>query len=220
LSAVLDEVRRVYAYVPGMFGIAKKDFEFQGHFVPKGYPIVGMFYSTTHDYSEWSEPFKFKPERYSKGEPSSGKDWAWVPQGARPGNHMCAGFDIVNYALKAIIIRMVRQGCTWFLPAQNFEQNLHLFNPEPYDGVKTHSFRCNMGTGSTWGNVDHNLRKNVNVALENAKNVITDKFGDVKDVLKQGIDTVDAKLGLHGAKDHDKGIKLGYRRKLMKLREM
>jgi cytochrome P450 len=94
-GAVVDEVRRLYPFVAGMFGRVIKPFTMHDRdgpvTVPENYTVVGNFYSTTHDPAEWSAPWTFDPDRHLTGrEPlKSARKWAWVPHGG--GHHICPG---------------------------------------------------------------------------------------------------------------------------------
>jgi cytochrome P450 len=152
--AVVDESRRVGHHVAAMLGRVVHPFNATlpptaagggaKHVqVPAGATVVGAFDETSHLPSEWSHPSAFDPERYSRGEPASGMDAAFMPHGPLRGRHVCPGIDFTTYTLLTVLAQAARHGCEWALPGGVApRQRLSLFNPEPAGGAATVGWRC------------------------------------------------------------------------------
>lgn len=139
---VADEVRRVYPVGPaGMYGVAKQSFTVQGRYVPKGWSVIGAFWSTDRDENEYSHPYEFLPERFAAHrEPRHGRWFGWAPHGS--GHHQCPGLDLTTYIMTTFLATLVRADCQWELAKQNLAVGMHHFNPSPKGGVQVRQFAC------------------------------------------------------------------------------
>ncbi|MEL4506221.1 cytochrome P450 [Luteococcus sp. H138] len=91
-TAVAEEVRRHFPFVPLLPAVARKDFVFQGEQVKQGQRILLDFYGTNHDENSWQRPHSFDPQRFLD-DPSHRESDHFIPQGggtAQTG-HRCPG---------------------------------------------------------------------------------------------------------------------------------
>ncbi|GAB2487586.1 fatty-acid peroxygenase [Luteococcus sediminum] len=91
-TAVAEEVRRHFPFVPLLPSVAKKDFVFEGEQVRKGQRVLLDFYGTNHDENSWDKPGSFDPQRFLD-DPSHRESDHFIPQGGKTAEtgHRCPG---------------------------------------------------------------------------------------------------------------------------------
>lgn len=105
---VMKESLRLLAPVPALPRMATRDFDFEGHTVPRG-TVVNIFMTYTHHMPEyWTEPERFDPERFA---PHRAEDrirrFVYVPFGG--GAHKCLGIHLAGVQVKAILWQLLRR---------------------------------------------------------------------------------------------------------------
>jgi len=143
----INEVRRYFPLLAGMFGTAKQSFQVDRYYVPKGSHLVGSFYTTLHDHSEYRRPQLFDPDRFIGGkQPRGGWQYGYVPHGgglsphAEGSTHRCVGEDLTKYTMKIMLVHLMKTS-SWVLPSQDLSYNMNLFLPEPYSKLIVKEFR-------------------------------------------------------------------------------
>jgi cytochrome P450 len=136
-AAVGREVRRSYPIAPGtFFGIAKKDLEFEGHTIKKGWGAMGAIWNTLQDGSTFQDPGKIDPERMSDGAFAKLPANAYVPQGGGPPDgHRCAGEALTDLVLPLFAAAFLRAH-TIELPTQDLTPGPGGLGPLPKDGLR------------------------------------------------------------------------------------
>jgi len=141
---VIHEVKRFYAgyAVPLSWGKVANPICHQGKLVPKGWGVIGSFYSVSHSPTMFSDPEKFDPERFSETRAEHKKHpHAFVPQGIIENvekTHGCAGYHYSNILLKVFLVHLLRgEKYSWsLLPKQKFERDPAAIPGVPIDGLK------------------------------------------------------------------------------------
>jgi len=137
LLQVVNEVKRVTAVVPVVFGKARRDFELDGRAVPAGWMVLWAILPSHVGQSLYTDPETFDPDRFS---PARAEDHrhqhAFAPQGAGPvSGHRCPGLDYATYLMEIFTVVLLRD-YTWQLPPQSFELLGSKTPPEPKDGLR------------------------------------------------------------------------------------
>jgi cytochrome P450 len=138
LSALVQEVKRVSPVVPAVFGMAKKEFVFEGQTIPKGRMLM-LGLRMSHEMSDvYASPEKFDPERMLAPRSEDTKHpHGFFPHG--PGkfmtSHHCAGTDYATMLTK-VFAAVLSRGYTYKLPPQNLEYRWNRLTPEPSDGLR------------------------------------------------------------------------------------
>lgn len=135
--AVGREVRRAYPVAPStFFGVAKKDLEYDGHAIKKGWGAVGAIWNTLQDGSTFQDPAKIDPERMSDASFEKLPANAYVPQGGGPPEgHRCAGEALTDLVMPLFAAAFAR-GYTVELPAQELAPGPGALGPLPKDGLR------------------------------------------------------------------------------------
>lgn len=135
--AVGREVRRVYPVAPStFFGVAKKDLEYDGHVIKKGWGAVGAIWNTLQDGSTFQDPAKLDPERMSDAAFAKLPANAYVPQGGGPPDgHRCAGEALTDLVMPLFAAAFAR-GYGIELPAQDLTPGAGALGPLPRDGLR------------------------------------------------------------------------------------
>lgn len=119
-TAVSEEVRRFYPFVPLLPAVAKVDLEFEGVSVRQGDRILIDILGTNHDEREWERPEVFDPERFL-GTGAAFSE-AFIPQGGGvvetghrcPGEAVTVGLLAQTAAqLSALEARVERDSLEW-----------------------------------------------------------------------------------------------------------
>ena len=129
LQNFVDEVRRFYPFFPVVGGRAHRRFDWQGRdFFPGDWVLLDL-YATNHDERIWSEPNRFRPERF---EGWSGDRNSLIPQGAGyiSDGHRCPGeLATVELMKEATLILASRLDYT--VPEQDLRVSLRGFPALP-----------------------------------------------------------------------------------------
>ena len=136
-AAVGRELRRVYPVTPTtFFGIARKDLEYDGHTIKKGWAAVGAIWNTLQDGATFKDPGKLDPERMTDAAFASLPENAYVPQGGGPREgHRCPGEVLTDLVVVLFAAAFVR-GHTVELPAQDLTPGGGGLGPLPKDGLR------------------------------------------------------------------------------------
>lgn len=96
--AVIKETFRLHPSTPlSLPRVAADSCEINGYHIPKGSTLLVNVWAIARDPDEWSEPLKFRPERFLPGgeKPNvdvKGNDFEVIPFGA--GRRICAGMNL------------------------------------------------------------------------------------------------------------------------------
>ena len=136
LYQVSQETKRFTRNVPFGFWTAKKDFEFQGYSIKKGWGLLICTTATTRMSEYWAAPETFDPARFGPERNEEGKNPnAFIPQGAGPmTGHRCLGTHFSTYLIQIFALMLVRD-YAWTLPEQDLSLNLKLVTPEQHSGL-------------------------------------------------------------------------------------
>jgi cytochrome P450 len=138
LDRVNKEVKRIVPVVPGMFGIAKKDFVVMGKRVPKGWGIFFALHATHVCADPYASPASFDPDRFAEGRAEDAKyAHGFCPHGpGKPAtSHHCAGTDYATLLAKVFTVALVR-GYRFELPEQDLSYDFARLTPDPRDGLR------------------------------------------------------------------------------------
>lgn len=136
-AAVGRELRRSYPIAPGtFFGVAKKDLEYDGHRIAKGWTAVGAIWTTLQDGATFTDPAKLDPDRMADAAFAALPENAYVPQGGGPREgHRCPGEVLVDLVLPLFAAVFVR-GHAVELPTQDLTPGAGGLGPLPRDGLR------------------------------------------------------------------------------------
>lgn len=108
LEAFVHEVRRFYPFFPAVGARVREDFTWQGCRFPADRRVLLDLYGTNRDPRAWSEPNRFRPERFIGW---AGDPYTLVPQGGgdHATGHRCAGewitIEVLGRAIRALVGR-------------------------------------------------------------------------------------------------------------------
>lgn len=138
LLQVVNEVKRLTPMIPGVFGIAKDGFEFDGVAVPAGWMILWTIRPTHVQHGVYDDPARFDPDRFSPRRAEDRRhEHAFVPQGAGPATgHRCPGLDFATYFMEVFAVVLLRR-FAWELPPQDFALDTSKVPPEPKDRLRS-----------------------------------------------------------------------------------
>lgn len=116
-----QEIRRFYPFFPNVVAKVRDDFEWNGHFFPKGRRVVLDLYGTNHDPKEWKNPDEFNPDRFANWNENP---FNFISQGGGYHNlgHRCPGEWITVELLKLSLDHLVNR-LVYDVPAQNLKIN-------------------------------------------------------------------------------------------------
>jgi fatty-acid peroxygenase len=136
-AAVGRELRRIYPIAPAtFFGVARKDLEFDGHLIKRGWTGAGSIWNTLHDGATFPEPEQFRPERLSDEAMAKLPANAYVPQGGGPPEgHRCPGEALVDLVLPLFAAAFLREH-ELDLPVQDLAPGDGGLGPLPRDGLR------------------------------------------------------------------------------------
>jgi cytochrome P450 len=137
LLQVVNEVKRLCAIIPAVFGKSRKAFQFDGVEVPAGWMVMWALRPSHVAQSLYTDPEKFDPDRFSPARAEEKRhEHAFSPQGAGPvTGHKCPGLDFATYIMQIFAIVLLR-GYSWQLPPQNFELDFSKTPPEPREALR------------------------------------------------------------------------------------
>jgi fatty-acid peroxygenase len=132
LAAFIQEVRRLYPFVPVLAARARRRQDVLGVPVRRGGLVVLDVYGTDHDPEHWPDPDRFDPDRFLRG--SVDPD-ALVPQGGGDiaTGHRCPGETAALAMLAAAVRTLARLPTT--LPPQDLDHDLSRIPTRPRSGV-------------------------------------------------------------------------------------
>lgn len=127
------EVRRFYPFFPATAAKARRTFEWNGHVFPKGRTAILDLYGTCHDEARWTEPDRFRPDRFEKDKPSA---YDLIPQGGgeHRGGHRCAGEWATIAVMTAATVILASQ-MRYELPRQNLRLDMSRLPSLPRSGM-------------------------------------------------------------------------------------
>jgi fatty-acid peroxygenase len=135
LQAFVDEVRRIYPFVPALAARARDDVEWSGHRLPAGSLFVLDVYGTDTDPAVWKCPFDLDPDRFLGTAGSAAPREALVPQGGgdvRCG-HRCPG-EAAAVELTGRAVRLFA-GLSWRIPPQDLRISRRRMPTGPRSGL-------------------------------------------------------------------------------------
>ncbi|XP_071944064.1 cytochrome P450 2U1-like [Antedon mediterranea] len=107
-EAVMMEVIRIRPVVPlGVAHAVLQDTYYEGHFIPKGTPVIPNFWAVMHDQTTWHEPEKFKPERFIDENCDVIKIEELIPFSV--GRRSCLGEQLARKELYLFFTHLVHQ---------------------------------------------------------------------------------------------------------------
>ena len=102
LDAVVKEALRVNPVIPLMVRVTKENYQLGRYTLPKGTGILPCTYLAHRDPTLWSEPEKFKPERFIN---SATIPFSYVPFGS--GIRRCIGAAFTHNEMKIVIANIL-----------------------------------------------------------------------------------------------------------------
>ena len=143
LLQVVNEVKRLCAIIPAIFGKTKEGFEVDGMSIPAGWMVMWALRPSHVAHGVYTEPERFDPDRFSPERAEDKRhEHAFAPQGAGPATgHRCPGLDYATYFMEVFAIVLLRR-YTWELPPQNFEVDFSKTPPEVKDALRARVIRA------------------------------------------------------------------------------
>lgn len=114
----VQEVRRLYPFIPFMGGIVRQPFRWRDHDFREGDWVLLDLFGTGRDPAAWEEPDAFRPERWR------GADWVtrpgFIPHGGgeHAMTHRCPGEWVTVEQMK-VITRLMARDIRWEVPPQD-----------------------------------------------------------------------------------------------------
>jgi fatty-acid peroxygenase len=133
LLAFCQEVRRHYPFTPWLAALARTAQDVQGVRVGRWGLVVLDVYGTLHDPNFWSEPDRFRPDRFLGHDVDPN---LLVPQGGGEvaTGHRCPGEDVVLAMLRVAVRALA--GLPHTLPDQDLSYDLTQILTRPRSGVR------------------------------------------------------------------------------------
>lgn len=125
--AFAQEVRRTAPFFPVIGGAATRPLEWRGiRFAPGDRVVVDLFATNRHP-RHWSDPGRFDPDRFARGEDEAGI----VAQGAgsMAAGHRCPGEPATVALLQTIAALLAER--SWSVPDQDRRVDLRRFPAQP-----------------------------------------------------------------------------------------
>ncbi|MFD2629760.1 cytochrome P450 [Oceanobacillus kapialis] len=118
----VQEVRRYYPFGPFTGALAAKDIDWQGHQIKKDTLVILDIYGTNHKPELWSEPNRFKPERFEEW---NGSPFDFIPQGGGDYDkgHRCAG-EWLTVELMQTSLSFLTQELSYEVPPQDLSYSM------------------------------------------------------------------------------------------------
>jgi fatty-acid peroxygenase len=128
-----EEVRRLYPFFPVVGGIARGDFDWNGHRFSQGDWMLLDLHGTNHDPRRFPHPDAFDPARAPSWR-AQGHDF--VPQGggAAHETHRCPG-EQLTVAILREAVRMLVEEMEYTVPRQDLSMPLNQFPAKPRSGM-------------------------------------------------------------------------------------
>jgi cytochrome P450 len=137
LLATVMEAKRTTRIIPAVFGRARREFEFRGYRIPKGWRVMWGVRASHLDPELYPEPLHFNPERFlpPRNEHQRAPN-AYAPQGPGPAlGHKCPGIDYSTIAMALFTGTLVRDYRVE-LPAQDLTLDFSTTPPVPLGGLR------------------------------------------------------------------------------------
>jgi cytochrome P450 len=136
-NAVASEVRRRFPIAPStFFGVARKDLEFDGMRIERGWKAAGAIWPTLNDKRVFDDPERFAPRRFEGGGGGALPDNAFVPQGGgAPDGHRCPGESFTTLVMPLFAALLLRD-YDFELPPQDLSPGPGGLGPLPKDGLR------------------------------------------------------------------------------------
>lgn len=132
LDAFVQEVRRLYPFVPALAARARTAQDVGGVHVPRGGFVVLDVHGTDHDPAHWPEPDRFDPGRFLAApvDPDT-----LVPQGGGDvaTGHRCPG-EGVTLTMLAVAVRTLSR-LPYAVPPQDLGYDLSTMPTRPHSGL-------------------------------------------------------------------------------------
>jgi fatty-acid peroxygenase len=132
LAAFVQEVRRLYPFVPVLAARTRTAQDVLGVALPRGGLVVLDVHGTDHDPAHWPDPDRFDPDRFLQGPVDPD---ALVPQGGGDlaTGHRCPG-EAVTLTMLAVAARVLAR-TPHTLPPQELDHDLSRVPTLPQSGV-------------------------------------------------------------------------------------
>lgn len=134
LEAFVQEVRRFSPFFPVVGGRATRDLQWEGIHLARGDWVMLDLFATNRHPALWSQPERFRPERFLGGLPDRN---TFVPQGGglAATGHRCPGED-PTIELIAQAVRMLTRSISYSTPDQDLRINLKRMPAQPDSGYR------------------------------------------------------------------------------------
>lgn len=118
----VQEVRRYYPFAPFTGALTAIDFDWQGYHFKKDTLVILDLYGTNHSPELWSEPNRFKPERFKDWQ---GSPFDFIPQGGGDYDkgHRCAG-EWLTIELMQTSLTFLTQDLSYEVPPQDLSYSM------------------------------------------------------------------------------------------------
>ncbi|KAJ0870974.1 putative geraniol 8-hydroxylase [Helianthus annuus] len=140
LRAIIKETLRLHP--PVTFLVPHKaitDVEIKGYMVPKDAQIMCNMWAMGQDPNVWSDPQRFKPERFLEVEIDfKGRDFEFIPFGA--GRRMCPGLPLADIMLHLMLGSLIHK-FDWKIEGGSFS--------DPNESIRRVSLSLNGGNRQT-----------------------------------------------------------------------
>ncbi|KAF8399586.1 hypothetical protein HHK36_015454 [Tetracentron sinense] len=129
LEAIVKETFRLHPSTPlSLPRIASESCEINGYFIPKDSTLLVNVWAIARDPEIWTEPLKFRPERFLPGSEHAhmdvkGNDFEVIPFGA--GRRICAGMSLGLRMVQLLTATLVH-GFDWVLPEGQVVEKLNM----------------------------------------------------------------------------------------------
>lgn len=132
LTRFVHEVRRFYPFFPAIGGRVREPFDWHGRRFREGDWVLLDLYGTNHDPRSWSDPGRFRPERFLDWD---GSGFDFVPQGGGEyeTDHRCPGERITIDLLKQAVSVLVNE-TEYEVPPQDLSVDLTRLPAKPTSG--------------------------------------------------------------------------------------
>jgi fatty-acid peroxygenase len=139
LEPFVQEVRRLYSFLPFVSAKVRKSFEWKGYHFPEGTRVMLDLYGTNRDPRIWEDPEAFRPERFRRW---NGSAFNFIPQGGgnRQLNHRCPGEWIAIELIK-VGLHMLTREMDYDVPAQDLTVDLSRIPMLPKSRFVIHKVR-------------------------------------------------------------------------------
>ncbi|XP_041959210.1 cytochrome P450 3A27-like isoform X1 [Alosa sapidissima] len=107
LDCVINETLRLYPPAARIDRICKKTVDVGGVIIPKGTAVMVPNFVLQRDPELWTDPERFKPERFSKENKESIDPYSYMPFGLGPRN--CLGMRFALVSMKLAIVELLQR---------------------------------------------------------------------------------------------------------------